>query len=418
MRSLRARVAEYLLRRTGGVDAQWYLTEYPEVARSGVDPHRHYAERGAAEGLLPCPIPLLDDARWAALIRRGINPLLHVRYGPLAALLRQPGRQVRPSYRDAWHTNGLTPRTLRGATALDRPPVAGSPRITVVIPCYNSARYIGSRLASVLWQRYPVHQLLILDDASTDDTLGILRGLEHTWGRSFPVRRRARNSGSPFIPWLEALPHCTGDVVWIAEADDMAHPDFLATLAPAFQSARTGIAYANSMSIDAQGHILHADMSAWVHGKTGALVRSAFTAPGPEFAACHLSVQNCLPNVSAVLYRREALAAALARCEDDLRRLRQTGDWLVHAECLREHDITYDPQVLNACRRHGASHTFNFDPLGHLAEVCAVQDHVLAEFASADAHAEAAHCHRLRLGRHLKLDDDAIARVCGSPVAS
>jgi len=68
-----------LLRESGWFDADWYLAEYPDVARSGVEPARHYLLFGAAEGRNPGPsfntnAYLRDHYE---LVESGVNPLIH-----------------------------------------------------------------------------------------------------------------------------------------------------------------------------------------------------------------------------------------------------------------------------------------------------------------------------------------------------
>ena len=48
------------------------------------------------------------------------------------------------------------------------------PRVSVVIPAYNTERYISEALESVLTQSYPHIEYVVVDGGSTDETLDIL----------------------------------------------------------------------------------------------------------------------------------------------------------------------------------------------------------------------------------------------------
>jgi glycosyltransferase involved in cell wall biosynthesis len=91
--------------------------------------------------------------------------------------------------------------------------------ISVVIPAYNAARYIGSALDSVLAQTHKPDEIIVVDDGSTDDTAGIVE----TYSSQVRLIRRenagasvARNTGinaakSEWIAFLD------GDDEWLPE---------------------------------------------------------------------------------------------------------------------------------------------------------------------------------------------------------
>ncbi len=83
----------------------------------------------------------------------------------------------------------------------DRPALARQdlPRLAVVIPCYNSADWIGRTISSVLDQGYPDLVLIVADDGSTDGSVEVVRGFgERVILQTGPNRGacHARNRGT------------------------------------------------------------------------------------------------------------------------------------------------------------------------------------------------------------------------------
>ena len=92
-------------------------------------------------------------------------------------------------------------------------------------------------------------EIIILDDASSDDSLQVIDNLVKNSGR---VCRNVNNdvqSGNVFRQWAKGIDLARGDYLWIAEADDDAAPDFLSGLAARI-SADTAIAFSNSSQLD------------------------------------------------------------------------------------------------------------------------------------------------------------------------
>jgi glycosyltransferase involved in cell wall biosynthesis len=103
--------------------------------------------------------------------------------------------------------------------------LSDSPSISVVIPAYNAARFLGEALASALTQDLPPTQVIVVDDGSTDGTGDIAK----SFGDAIQFVRRenggigaARNTG---------LQRCTGEMLAFLDADDVWPVDRLARLA-------------------------------------------------------------------------------------------------------------------------------------------------------------------------------------------
>lgn len=69
----------------------------------------------------------------------------------------------------------LKPESPTQMSNSEHTPLDGQPLVSVIMPCYNTSRYIGEAIDSVLGQDYPNIELLVIDDGSTDDTPSIVR---------------------------------------------------------------------------------------------------------------------------------------------------------------------------------------------------------------------------------------------------
>ncbi|GAA4465742.1 hypothetical protein GCM10023093_18400 [Nemorincola caseinilytica] len=103
----------------------------------------------------------------------------------------------------------------------------GNIAISVVIPVYNGRNTIGRALDSVLAQSLPAHEVIVVDDASTDDTVSYLRAL---YGDRIKLIESRVNSGSS-VARNTGLDAATGTHIALLDADDAWHKDKLAIAA-------------------------------------------------------------------------------------------------------------------------------------------------------------------------------------------
>jgi glycosyltransferase involved in cell wall biosynthesis len=245
--------------------------------------------------------------------------------------------------------------------------------ISACILNYNYAAYLRERLTSVFAQHHPLTECFLLDDASTDDSVELAGLVAAEARRDITPLINAQNSGAVFAQWRRAAQAASGDFVWLAEADDSAAPELLTRLAEAMADPQTAFAFADSQVIGPAGELLAPDYQA-EYREAGAALAASKIWPGLAFAREFLSVQNLVFNVSAVLWRRTALLAALARCED-LESFHLAGDWRLYLEALTppRSKIAFVAAPLNRHRRHQGSTTTETGKSRHLAEVARMQ---------------------------------------------
>lgn len=223
------------------------------------------------------------------------------------------------------------------------------PRVSVVVPNYNHARFLERRLRSILGQTFQDFELIYLDDASSDASEEIVARFASD-PRMRCIRNRV-NGGSPFKQWNRGVYEAMGEYVWIAESDDAADERLLATLVDRLdQNPNVGLAYCQSWRVDEQEkHLgssieLLADMDSerW---------RCDFVADGRAECARYLLLKNTIPNASAVVFRRSTYLEMGGADEG----MRLCGDWLAWVEILLRSDLAFVAEPLNFHRTHAAA---------------------------------------------------------------
>jgi len=101
--------------------------------------------------------------------------------------------------------------------------------ISVVIPTYNASRFISETLASVNGQSDLPDELIIVDDASTDDTCERIRQFSKTAPLMVRLIERKENSGGPALPMNLGVQHCRTSLFTILDHDDLLCHDAIAS---------------------------------------------------------------------------------------------------------------------------------------------------------------------------------------------
>lgn len=224
------------------------------------------------------------------------------------------------------------------------------PLVSVIVPNYNYAAYLPMRMESILKQTFQDFELILLDDASTDASVELLKDY-----RQYPhvahVEVNGVNSGSPFIQWMKGIQLARGKYVWIAEADDLADVYFLEECVRwAEQQPDTAFCYVGSQIIDEEGQVSAKDINHW----GGRAKREANIFPGKAFAEHNLYWRNYTLNASGVLFRR---TYALTLAQSPFLTMRYCGDWMFWFQMALQGSVVEIYRNLNFFRQHPAKVT-------------------------------------------------------------
>jgi len=103
------------------------------------------------------------------------------------------------------------------------------PLVSVVIPAYNAETHIAASLESIIAQDYPNLEVIVVNDASTDDTEAAAQHILAGCGRPFSVISHKKNRGVAAArnTGTEAM---HGEFLWFMDADDKAEKNLVSTL--------------------------------------------------------------------------------------------------------------------------------------------------------------------------------------------
>jgi glycosyltransferase involved in cell wall biosynthesis len=260
--------------------------------------------------------------------------------------------------------------------------------VSVVVPNYNHARYLPMRLGGIFAQTLPVREVILLDDASSDDSVAVARATAAEWQRELRILTNERNSGAVGRQWRKAAETAKGIYLWIAESDDESDSTFLEKAISALEAdPEVVMVFTDSVVIDEKGETIDNSYKNYYHSSAPGLLTVDGVFSGLLFLERCLAQRNLILNVSSVIWRRSALLAAMGRCEASLNSLMVAGDWRLYAEMLAAPGarIAYVAAPLNRHRRHRASVTQTLDADCHIAEVAVVQAAVAAFLPSNSA---------------------------------
>lgn len=120
-----------------------------------------------------------------------------------------------------------------------------SKRVTAVVPAYNGGSDLRLTIESLLKQNHPIHEIIVVDDGSTDGSCLFLDELIQTQPKVALLHHRQRAGKSAAIN--HAAHKATGELLLVIDHDTCLAPDGCARLASAFEDADVAAASGNLM---------------------------------------------------------------------------------------------------------------------------------------------------------------------------
>lgn len=251
-------------------------------------------------------------------------------------------------------------------------------KVSVVVPNYNYAHYLRERINSIMNQTYPVYEVIILDDASVDDSVCIIEEMQKKYPLNIKVHMNNYNTGNVFKQWGKGFEIASGAYVWIAEADDLSELDFLEKIMNAMDNnPDTILAYSQSKMMDENGIVTSPNYLDYVSDINSEKWKNDYCENSVKEIECALCVKNVIPNVSAVVFKKGEYSLALEKAE----KYSVAGDWKFYIEILKEKgNVAFVSESLNLHRRHTNSVTSTLQAQKHFDEICDMQEYIKENF--------------------------------------
>lgn len=222
------------------------------------------------------------------------------------------------------------------------------PKVSVIIPNYNHARYLAQRIQSVLNQTFTDFEVLVLDDCSTDQSMAVITDFASRDSR-IKIVENSENSGSTFAQWNKGVSLANGEYIWIAESDDYCEPVLLEKLVHILDDhPNVGIAFAQSTIVDENGNTVNSFNENYKFIYKSDRWKHDFLVNGKTEVADYLIFSNTIPNASGALMRKSVYQKA-GGAETGWR---LNGDWFFYVKMLLISDLAYVAEHLNYFRMH------------------------------------------------------------------
>ncbi|WP_104082397.1 glycosyltransferase family 2 protein [Cryobacterium sp. Y11] len=221
-----------------------------------------------------------------------------------------------------------------------------APGVSVALCTYNGGRYIEEQLNSILAQRVSMSEIVVSDDGSTDDTLGIVRRVaaEVRAGETATKIRILESVGGLGVTrnFERSISACRNDVIVLADQDDIWHENKLGIMLDQFDTRQDLLfLHSDARLVDGNGAPL------------GQNLLDALEVSSPDRAAIHsgqafaVFLRRNLATGATSMIRRDLLKFALPFPEEWVH-----DEWLaIVASAVAELDFV--PECLIDYRQHG-----------------------------------------------------------------
>lgn len=220
--------------------------------------------------------------------------------------------------------------------------------VTAIVPNFNHGKYLPKRLESILNQTYPLIDIIVLDDCSTDDSREIIEA----YVNKYPTRIRAlfstENSGNVFHQWQKGHSQATGDIVWICESDDFCEPTFVERAIRAFRDPSVMLSFGRVQYANSDGDYLQG-LDDYREESEPGIWDQTIVRPASDWFCKGFGVKNVIPNVGGSLWRLHHIDNNVWKQASEFKVM---GDWFLYSAVAGGGQIAFEPTAVSYFRIH------------------------------------------------------------------
>ena len=215
------------------------------------------------------------------------------------------------------------------------------PKISVVIPCYNSATTIQETIESVLVQTYRDFEIIVVDDGSTDGSKEMI----HSYGDQ--VRYFYQPNAGQAAARNKGIREAKGEYIAFLDADDLWLPEKLDKQIQVLSTRNVDWCYCDCMNFEDET------------GKELGRYSQLMYAPAEGIVAKKILFGNFIASPTPVVKKELLIACGLF---DESISIRSREDWELWLRLAVKSEIAYLSEVLAKRRIHKSSITYMEDP--------------------------------------------------------
>lgn len=262
-------------------------------------------------------------------------------------------------------------------------------KVSVVVPNYNYEKFMLQRIYTILNQTEKIHEMIILDDCSKDNSRELIDKIVEAIQPYVSVQKiyNTENSGIAFKQWAKGFKLAKGEYVWICEADDCCTNKLLESVLKPIRENKDKeiyISYVDTAFVNATGNIFLKSIKPEIDIMKTGHWDTSFINNGIEEVQKYAFLNCTIANVSSCIIKNDNYDEIFDRIIE----YRQAGDWLFYVNVMRRGYIAYVDKPYNFYRVHGENITSKMKKQKHLEEIKRIHADISEHFEMNEWHEE------------------------------